>query len=67
MAKRKGPFTPEMLAAVGEMEGACSDHDQATAGMKAIGLDVEEREANNIVKKAMCERFRAVVDHYEQQ
>lgn len=60
MAKQR-LYTDQQIDLLGKMEAACADVDGYVQSLKALGLDMEEKELYNAQRKAMCVRCREVM------
>lgn len=63
MAKKL--FTDKQLEALRQMEIACGDCQGRIESLKALGLDMTDREAYNAQRMYTIARIKAVRDEYE--
>jgi hypothetical protein len=60
-------FTDKQEAALKAMEIACGDCQGRIESLKALGLDMTDREGYNAQRLHTIERIKAVRDQYESQ
>lgn len=60
-------FTDRQRDAIREMKIACGDCQSRIESLKALGLDMTEREAYNAQRVHAIERIEAVAREYESQ